>query len=200
MIILALDTTTDLTSVALRKDGVTVVEEVLETTDGQSHVIYQMIQTVLDGAAVKLSEVDCFASAIGPGSFTGVRICVAAAKGLADALAKPAVGISNLRALATFGTAALRNPILDARRGQIYTAIYRADSTLESGELVVAAAEWKVAPDVEQISVKIPLAAAIAMCADLDGPETWHDPALLDAHYLRRADADSMWTDTGGRI
>ncbi len=200
MIILALDTTTDLASVALRKDGVTIFEEVIATTDGQSHVIFQMIQTVLEKAAVGLSEVDCFASAVGPGSFTGVRVCLAAAKGLADAMGKPVAGISNLRALATVGTAELRNPVIDARRGQIYTAVYRADLSLVGEEMVVAAADWNVAEGVEQISVKEPLAAAIALCAELDGPAKWQNAAALDAHYVRRADADSMWTDTGGRI
>jgi tRNA threonylcarbamoyladenosine biosynthesis protein TsaB len=186
-----------LTSVAVRKDGLTVAEEVMMTADGQSHVIYGMIQAALEKARVaSLWDVDCFASAVGPGSFTGVRICLAAAKGLADATGKPVAGVSNLRALASFGTAELRNPLLDARRGQIYTGIYRADLSLAGEELVVAAAEWKVAEGVEQISVKVPLAAAIALCAEMDGPAKWLDAASLDAHYVRRADADSLWTDT----
>ncbi len=195
MIILALDTSSDLASVALRKNGLTLHEEAIATTDGQSHLIFQMIQTVLDNAGIAVSEIDCFASALGPGSFTGIRICLAAAKGLAHAMNKPAAGISNLRALATFGTAALRNPILDARRGQIYTALYKADLTLVSEEIVIPASQWHVQPDVEQITAPQPLAAAIALCAELDGPTHWHDPALLDAHYVRRADADSLWTD-----
>jgi len=197
LIILALDTTTDLTSVAVRRDGVAAAEEVLVAADGQSHVIFQMIQAALEKAQVALSDVDCFASAVGPGSFTGVRICLAAAKGLADATGKPVAGVSNLRALASFGSAELRNPVLDARRGQIYTAIYGADLSLTGEELVVAAAEWKVAEGVEQISVKVPLAAAIALCAEMDGPGKWQDGAALDAHYVRRSDADSVWTDTG---
>jgi len=199
LIILALDTTTDLTSVAVRRDGQTVAEEVLVTADGQSHVIYQMIQAALEKAGALLPDIDCFASAVGPGSFTGVRICLAAAKGLADAMGKPVAGVSNLRALASFGTAEMRNPTLDARRGQIYTAIYRSDLSLAGEEMVVAAADWKVAADVEQISVKKPLAAAIAFCAEMDGPGKWQDAAVLDAHYVRRADADSLWTDAGAR-
>jgi len=199
LIILALDTTTDLNSVAVRKDGLTVAQEVMVTADGQSHVIFQMIQAALEKALVGLSDVDCFASAAGPGSFTGVRICLAAAKGLAEATGKPVAGVSNLRALASFGTAELRNPMIDARRGQIYTAIYRADLSLAGEELVVAAADWTVAEGVEQISVKEPLAAAIALCAEMDGPAKWQDAAALDAHYVRRADADSLWTDAGAR-
>ena len=72
---------------------------------------------------MRLEEIDCFAAASGPGSFTGVRVGLAAVKGLAEALGKPAVGISNLRALSLFGKAALRAVVLDARRGEVYGAV-----------------------------------------------------------------------------
>lgn len=195
MIILALDTTTNQASVALRQAGVTVAEEVITTGDGHSHIIYQMIQTVLDKAGVKLSQIDCFASATGPGSFTGVRICLTAAKGLADASGKPAMGVSNLRALATFGSAPFRNPILDARRGQIYTAIYDAALKLVSPETLTTADQWITEAGVECITVTPPLAAAIAFCAEFDGPQHWQDPALLDANYVRQSDAEMFWHD-----
>ena len=177
----------------------TLSEEVMVTADGQSHVIYAMVRASLDKAGVALSEIDCFASAVGPGSFTGVRICLAAAKGLADAMGKPVAGISNLRALASFGTAALRNPIIDARRGQIYSAVYSSQLEVVSDEIVTAADSWRVEAGVEQIVSKEPLAAAIALCAEVDGPGKWMDAALLDANYVRRADGDSMWVDSGGR-
>ncbi len=199
MTILAIDTTTDIASVAIRRNGVTLSEEVMVTADGQSHVIYAMVRASLDKAGVGLSEIDCFASAVGPGSFTGVRICLAAAKGLADAMGKPVAGISNLRALASFGTAALRNPIIDARRGQIYSAVYSSQLEVVSDEIVTAADSWRVEAGVEQIVSKEPLAAAIALCAEMDGPGKWMDAALLDANYVRRADGDSMWVDSGGR-
>ncbi len=70
--------------------------------------------------------VDCFAAASGPGSFTGVRVGLACVKGLAEALGKPAVAVSNLRAIASFGTAPWRAVVLDARRGEIYGAVYDA--------------------------------------------------------------------------
>ena len=199
MTVLAIDTTTDIASVAVRRDGVTLSEEVMATADGQSHVIYGMVRAALDKAGVGLDEIDCFASAVGPGSFTGVRICLAAAKGLADAMGKPVAGISNLRALASFGIAALRNPIIDARRGQIYTAVYSSELEVVSEEIVTAADSWSVEAGVEQIVNKEPLAAAIALCAEMDGPGRWMDAALLDANYVRRADGDSMWVDSGGR-
>ncbi len=199
MIILALDTTTDKASVAIRQAGVTVAEETVTTTDGHSYLLYGMIQSALTNAGLTLNHVDCFATASGPGSFTGVRICMTAAKGLAEATGKPAIGISNLRALATFGTAPLRNPIIDARRGQIYTAIYNSDLALVSHETLTTLDQWSVSSEVEVINLTPPLAAAIALCADLDGPPNWHDPAFLDANYVRRSDAEMFWTDNHPR-
>lgn len=196
MIILALDTTTEQASVAIRKAGVTVAEETVTTTDGHSYLLFQMIQTALANSRIALNEIDCFATASGPGSFTGVRLCMTAAKGLAEATGKPAAGISNLRALATFGTAPLRSPIIDARRGQIYTAVYNSNLALISEETLTTAGAWSVSPEVELIKSAPPLAAAIALCAELDGPLNWHDPALLDANYVRRSDAEMHWTDT----
>jgi tRNA threonylcarbamoyladenosine biosynthesis protein TsaB len=187
LIILGLDTTSNVASVALRREGVTVAEEILETTDGHAQWIYQMIERVLEKGGITLHQVDCFASAVGPGSFTGVRICLAAAKGLADATGKPAAGISNLRALASFGTGDLRQPVIDARRGQIYTAGYNSLLELVSPEILM---EGKV------LSPVPPLAAAIALCAEMDGPDRWQDPAALDAHYVRRSDVDAQWHDT----
>lgn len=197
MTILALDTTTSQASVALRRDGETVVEEVMVTTDGHSHLLYQMIQAALDTAGISIGDIDCFASAIGPGSFTGVRLCLTAAKGLADATGKPVMGVSNLRALAIFGTGPLRNPVIDARRGQIYTAVYDANLALVLPETLTNEESWVTEAGIERITVAPPLASAIAFCAELDGPQKWVAPAVLDASYVRRADANLFWVDGG---
>ena len=197
MTILALDTTTEQASVALRRDGVTIAEEAITTTDGHSHLLYEMIQSVLEKSDTRLSRIDCFASAIGPGSFTGVRLCLTAAKGLAEGTGKRAVGISNLRALAAFGSAPFRNPVIDARRGQIYTAVYDDALKLVSPEILTGACQWETQAGVERITTTPGLAAAIALCAELDGPDKWLDPAALDANYVRKADAEMFWTDSG---
>lgn len=79
-----------------------------------------------------MMDVDCFAAAVGPGSFTGVRIGVATAKALAQAANKPCVAVSTLHALAfnnmTFSGVVC--PILDARRGQVYNALFQGGKTL----------------------------------------------------------------------
>jgi len=195
VIILGLDTTSDQASVALRRDGITVAEEVVTTSDGHSQILFEMIQSTLTKAGIALSDIDCFATAKGPGSFTGVRLCMTAAKGLAEATGKPAAAISSLRALATFGSRPLRNPILDARRGQIYAAVYNSDLELVSEEMLAPAEQFPEVDGVERIAMTVPMAAAIALCAELDGPLKWLDPALLDANYVRRSDAELYWTD-----
>ena len=91
-----------------------------------------------------MNDVDCFAAACGPGSFTGVRVGLAAVKGLAEATGKPVAGVSNLQALAWFGTAPLRACVLDARRGEIYGALYNSKLELISGEKVNHFPDWCV--------------------------------------------------------
>lgn len=193
--ILAVDSTSELASVAIRRDGRTVAEEAISASDGHSHLIFQMIESALQTTGLRLEDIDCFATASGPGSFTGVRICMTAAKGLADAMGKPAVGISNLRALSTLGGGELRNPILDARRGQIYTALYNRNTELVQPETLTTVDEWRAPGGAEAVQMSGPLAGAIAHCADLDGPSKWQDPAALDANYVRRSDAEMFWMD-----
>ena len=186
MTILALDTTSERASLALRRDGVTLAHLALDSKDGYAHLIFDAITRLLLDAGVQLHEIDCFAAASGPGSFTGVRVGLAAVKGLAAALGKPAAGISNLRALASFGN--LR-PVIDARRGEVYTADYDADLRLVSPEIVGTFADLPITPAPEN------LAAGVALCAEMDGPSSWQDPAALDANYVRRADAELFWRD-----
>ena len=92
--ILAIDTTADLGSAALIEDDRVVDEVSLRAPDGFSPVIFGAIQELLQRHGWPLESVDCFAGASGPGSFTGVRVCLTAIKGLAEATgaAVPAAG------------------------------------------------------------------------------------------------------------
>ncbi len=210
--ILALDTTSEFGSLALRRSNETLAEIQLHSPDGFGHMIFQAIADILAQAQLRLEEIDCFAAASGPGSFTGVRVGLAAIKGLAEALGKPAVGISNLRALSLFGTAALRAVVLDARRGEVYGAVYDAQARLVVAETVSTWAGWlaTVPGDAELIgfaggpcqtagiaftAAPYFLAAAVARCAEIDGTAHWQDPVSLDANYVRRSDAELFWKE-----
>lgn len=205
MTILAIDTTSEFGSLALRSGGVTLIEVALPSGGGYGHLILPAVEKLLNEANLQLSDIDCFAAANGPGSFTGVRVGLGTTKGLAEAMSKPATGISNLRALASFGKRSLRGVLLDARRGDVYAAIYNEHLELISPEVVAKPTEWKAGPgqQAQEFVSQNPdsgpssfrnLAAAVALCAELDR-EHWADPAALDANYVRRSDAEHAWTE-----
>ena len=110
---LAIDTTADAGSIALAQ-GCDVIEEVpIEAPKGFSHVLFGEIESLLARHKISLADIDLFAAASGPGSFTGVRVGLAAIKGLSEVLGKPAIAASNLEALAQFGESNARATIID---------------------------------------------------------------------------------------
>lgn len=213
MNVLALDLTSEFGSLAVDVEGVIASEVHLHSAEGFAHLVFPAVESLLAEARLDVRAIDCFASASGPGAFTGVRVGLSAVKGLAEANGKPAIGISNLRALATFGRGENRAVILDARRGEVFAAIYSAGLELISPELVIKLDAWLakqrdepdsyVAPAAfrsslpERKFIEAPqyLAAAIAKCAVKDGPQMWTDPAALDANYVRRSDAELFWRE-----
>ncbi len=87
--ILSLDTTSEFASLALVEGGAVVEEVMLHSTDGFGHILYPHLEALLARRGWDLASVDCFAAASGPGSFTGVRVGLAAVKGLAEGAGKP---------------------------------------------------------------------------------------------------------------
>jgi tRNA threonylcarbamoyladenosine biosynthesis protein TsaB len=219
--ILALDTTSEFGSLAVRSDGQTVAELGLHSPEGFAHLIFSAIEKLLNESSLSLQQIDCFAAASGPGSFTGVRIGLSAIKGLAEAVGKSAVGVSNLRAMGSFGNLADRAVVLEARRGEVFAAVYDSNLELVAPEAVLKFSAWLESltlPMYEFIwmagapfrsalqgtrfagmpFVEVPrnLAAAVARCAEIDGQSgNWLDPAALDANYVRRSDAELFWKD-----
>ena len=127
MKILALDSSTELCSVALWLDGEKLVREELA---GQRHseLLLPMVQELLTEAGLDLKALDGIAFGEGPGSFTGLRIGLATALGLAFGTDRLLVPVPTLAALATQAkTAGLIAPVLDARRGEVYAGLYHAD-------------------------------------------------------------------------
>jgi len=198
MTILAIDTTSRLGSIAIT-DGERVVEEVvLEPCDGFDHVLFGEIESLLARNNLKLAAIDGFASASGPGTFTGVRVGLTAVKGLAEAMSRKVAAVSNLKAMADFGTRELRAPWIDARRGEIYGAVYKANLELLHAEVVMKYDLWlaSLPGDVEILSESRPLAGAIGRIAAREfAAGRALDPAAVDANYVRRCDAEMLWKD-----
>lgn len=198
MRLLALDTTSEHGSVALLEDGQVVAAREIHEEDGYSAVIFGVITELLAHVGWSLRDLDCCAGATGPGSFTGVRVCLTAVKGLAEANNKPALGVSNLQALASLGNDAVRAPWLDARRGEVYSGLYDARGGALGPEVVKPREEWQAGldPDAEVIAGQgVALASAIGLIAY----RRWRagerpDPAALEANYVRRSDAELFST------
>jgi tRNA threonylcarbamoyladenosine biosynthesis protein TsaB len=125
--ILAVETSTLTGAVAVLEDGAVVAESRVNVAVTHGERLVSTIDGVLRAARRELADIDAFAVAIGPGSFTGLRIGLSTVKGLAFATGKPAAGVPTLDALAwrlPFCAYPIC-PILDARKNEVYAALYR---------------------------------------------------------------------------
>ncbi len=127
MKILGIDTSTPIGSVALIESGNLVAEHTLNIVQAHASRLMPAIDTVLKWGNMTAADLDGCAVGIGPGSFTGIRIGVATIKSLCYALDKPIVGVSTLEAIAynLRWSERIICPILDARRNEIYGAVFR---------------------------------------------------------------------------
>ncbi len=154
MLILGIDTATLACSVALLQDDALLGEFTVNIRKTHSERLMPLVDTLLRETGLEREQLQAVAAAAGPGSFTGVRIGVATARGLAQGLSIPAVAISTLEALAEAVAApgALICPLLDARRSQVYTALYRHESNSSRGlELLIPPAATDLAPFTDRL-------------------------------------------------
>lgn len=129
MKILAVDTTATAASVAVLSDSKLLSESFTNTGLTHSQTLMPMIDNTVRGANIDIKDIDFFAVNNGPGSFTGVRIGVAAVKGMAQMLGKPCVEISTLESLAynLIDNNCIAVCVMDARCQQVYTASFDCD-------------------------------------------------------------------------
>jgi tRNA threonylcarbamoyladenosine biosynthesis protein TsaB len=193
-LILAIDTTTEQGSIALARNAQLLETVALAAPEGYSAILFTAISRLLERHSVTLEEIDLFATASGPGTFTGVRVGLACTKAFGEALGKPVVAISNLQAVASFGTEPLRAVWLDARREEIYAALYDSLGACLIPEQVCRMAEFRsLVPEqgVEWLTQTGPLAGAIARIAAQKLAARKTENALtIDANYVRRTDAE----------
>ena len=215
MLTLAVDTTAEFGSIALLQNQELLEEVLLHEPQGFSGVLFQQIAPLLDRHSVTLPQIDLFAAASGPGSFTGVRIGLAAVKGLGEVLGKPVVAISNLRALSEYGSAPFRATVIDARRGEVFAALYSDHGEAVVPEQVIqfprflevlkgqefewiasgfdpfrAALTGTYFEHFPVIAAPRALAATIARLATQSPPT---EAAGIEANYVRRSDAELLW-------
>ena len=128
MRILALETSAKAVSAAVTEDGRLLALGIQETGLTHSRTLMPIVEHILKNTDLTMADMDAVAVAVGPGSFTGIRIGVSAAKGLAFAASIPAVGVSTLAAMARNVAFAdgLVVCAMDARRNQVYNALFEA--------------------------------------------------------------------------
>lgn len=126
MLILALESSAKAASAALSEDGQLLAQYSQSSALTHSRTLLPMVDAMLKNNDKTVADVDLVAVAHGPGSFTGIRIGVSAAKGLAWAGDKKCVGVSTLEAMSWHGLSAggLICPVMDARRQQVYNALF----------------------------------------------------------------------------
>ncbi|MBN9659762.1 MAG: tRNA (adenosine(37)-N6)-threonylcarbamoyltransferase complex dimerization subunit type 1 TsaB [Acidobacteria bacterium] len=203
--IVAIDTASEFGSLALLEDGSVLEELILHSPEGFGQILFPQLDRLMRRHGWKYDTVAGFAAGSGPGSFTGVRVALAAIKGLAEATGAPAAAISNLQAMSLYGSAPLRAPFFDARRGEIYAGLYNSDHAPAAVEVVTKFQSWRDAlPDAVELLTPDPaifgvqatqtpraLAGAIGRLA----ATRLTDPMALDANYVRRSDAELNWVD-----
>lgn len=129
MLILAFETSAKAASVALMREGCLLAESYQNTGLTHSQTLLSMAESLMQHCGLTPQQIEAVAVAAGPGSFTGVRIGVAAAKGFAWGLQLPCYGVSTLEAMVR-GLGVEQGyvcPVMDARRAQVYNALFRVD-------------------------------------------------------------------------
>jgi tRNA threonylcarbamoyladenosine biosynthesis protein TsaB len=198
MLILAFDTATEVATSALVSDG-----EVLGERVSRASTLLEDVDALLRQGGAHPSDLEALAVGIGPGSFTGVRVGLATARGLALAIGMPVAGVSTLAALAAGAPGAM--PVIDARRREVFVLDAGEARVLTPGEVTVAsgtfcvgngavryrslleAAGAEIPPDADERH--LPRARFHAQLATDFGPAEAVEPL-----YLRLPDADRTVT------
>jgi tRNA threonylcarbamoyladenosine biosynthesis protein TsaB len=146
---LALDTSSPAGSLAVLRDDRVIGTVSTWTDEIYSSRIFRHLEFLLKELSLCLDEFDLFAVAAGPGSFTGLRVGLAAVKGWAEVYRKPIAAVSALEAVAAqpHSRSSLMVPVLDAHRGQIYFGVYRRAGDAADERLALEGQECVMTPD-----------------------------------------------------
>ena len=133
-LIISIETSGSVASVALAKNGESLAFRESKTQKEHASFIQPAIQEVLNDSGIALKHIDAVSVSVGPGSYTGLRVGLASAKGICYALKKPLITIGTLRIIAHAAQIKIKNfssvddyfiiPMIDARRNEVFTAIF----------------------------------------------------------------------------
>jgi tRNA threonylcarbamoyladenosine biosynthesis protein TsaB len=180
MRILAVDTSSERGSVCLMDNGQVLGEIRLACSVQHSERLFRSVEYLFDYVPFTLADIDLFVAARGPGSFTGLRLGLAAMEGFAAAHGKPGAGVSTLEALAW--KSGIRGqviaPVIDARRGEVYGGLYRREGD------VLTEMQPAVVMKPEDWFRSLP-ATAIVFCGD---------GALRYREFIHHETSNSSWS------
>jgi tRNA threonylcarbamoyladenosine biosynthesis protein TsaB len=204
---LAIDTSSPSGSLALLRDDNLIAVVGTSSAELYSSRVFRHLEFLLGELSLRLENFDLFAVAAGPGSFTGLRVGLAAVKGWAEVFGKPIAAVSALEAIAAQSRA--RSPkvisVMDARRGELYWGRYRRAESDPGAPEVFAGAISEV-----DGSVRPPLRLSVERVSLVLAPEIGRlglmrahrgelvDALTLDANYIRRSDAELHWKGSSG--
>jgi tRNA threonylcarbamoyladenosine biosynthesis protein TsaB len=185
VLILSLDTSSPSGSVAVLRDQALIGVISTRGEENYSSRMFRHLEFLLNDLSFKLAQFDLFAVSAGPGSFTGLRVGLTAAKGWAEVYKKPVAGVSALQAVAIQSSAktSVVVPVLDARRGQVYFGVYRrtvAGLALEGDEFVVTPAEFAGKLHENAKDGVLTIATADAEVISLLAPHFQTDSAVIE--------------------
>ena len=199
MQILALETSTELGSCALWRDG-EVLERTCPTGRSHSETLLPLVRELLAEAGLKVSQLDAIAFGVGPGAFTGLRVACGGAQGLAVAAGLPLIPVTSLETIASLAGAERVLALLDARMGEIYAGSYRlidgvyvlqGDIRVASPDAVVLPGEpdWLACGNAVGIAVQAGVLPTAAALVRLAAPRAMRgegiDAALAAPLYIR---------------
>jgi tRNA threonylcarbamoyladenosine biosynthesis protein TsaB len=185
MIVLSLDTALGACSAAVVRDGVTLAAASEPMLRGHQERLAPLVQEIMQAAGLPFSAIDRVGVTVGPGSFTGLRVGLAFAKGLALALGRPCVGVGTLEALAASEPGpGLTFAAIDARRGQVYLQAFSGGQSVMAPDVLpvetaaARLAEFSPGPDTLIVGSGAPLLEGLVPGARIIAREA-PDPAAL---------------------
>ena len=185
--ILIIDTALEVAIVALSKDGKLACEIANKETHSHASFIQVAISNVLAEQKMVIGELDAIAVTLGPGSYTGLRVGLATAKGIAYTLQKPLIGLSTLSALANAAIQLAPNTIepplqifamIDARRMEVYGAVYDTSckAIVQEQAMILDQTKWNSLIDRPTLCI----GNGLAKTKDFTAP---HQVSYLEGHY-----------------
>ena len=179
MLLLVLDTALDATTVAVARDGAILARRCVPMERGHQERLAGLAAEVMAEAGVGFSELQRIGVGVGPGSFTGVRVGLAFAKGLALAWDAPLVGIGSLEALAVSAeSSGVIAAAIDARRGRVYLQLFRDGAPLTPPDVVEIEAAAHLVEE-NGAAVVVGSGAPLLKPTGEPAPTAWPSPEAL---------------------